>query len=77
MKAGRLKEALALLPDDTEILVWSADTELTSKTYNITIYTDMRTGNTVLVVCAEHDAGNYRDFEHHPGFKVINAWMFD
>lgn len=78
MNVKRLKEALERLDDDTEVIVWDAAMEENRKTYELTIDTDMRSGDTVLVICASEDeSGNLRDYEHHPGFEDINAWIWD
>lgn len=73
----RLKEAIARLEDDTEVIVWASEDETNRSTYELTIDTDMRTGEIKLVICADEEAGNLRDYEHHPGFEDINAWIFE
>lgn len=78
MNIKRLKEAIALLEDDTEVIAFSYATECQYGTENVTIDTDMRTGATVLTICvSEIEAGNLRDFEQHPGFEDINNWLWD
>lgn len=77
MNVKRLKEALERLEDDTEIIVWTSEDEVNRETYELTIDTDMRTGEIKLVICADQEAGNLRDYEHHPGFEDINAWIFE
>ena len=78
MNVKRLKEALERLEDDTEIIVWQAADETNRKTYELTIDTDMRNGDIVLCICAaDEESGNLRDYEHHPGFEDINAWIFE
>ena len=78
MNVKRLKEAIGQLDDDTEIIVWDAKYEENRKTYELTVDTDMRTGNIVLVICAaEEESGNLRDYEHHPGFEEVNSWIFE
>ncbi len=77
MNVKRLKEAVERLDDDTEVIVWDAHTEENRETYELTVDTDMRTGNMVLVICAsDKEAGNLRDYEHHPGFEDINDWIW-
>lgn len=78
MNVKRLKEAIERLDDDTEVLIWQASTEETAGTYELTIDTDMRTGEVKLVICGnDYESGNLRDYEHHPGFEDINAWIFE
>ncbi len=77
MTVKRLREALARLDDDTEVLCWQATTEETTGCYELTIDTDMRNGEIKLVICADdYSSGNLRDYEHHPAFEDINAWIF-
>ncbi len=77
MKAKQLKEALSLLDDDAEVIVWASDDETNREVYALTVDTDMRDGMTVLVICSDQEAGNLRDYEHHPAFEnSINAWIF-
>lgn len=79
MNVKRLREALERLEDETEVIVWQGSDETTRPTYELTIDTDMRCGETKLVICAndEPPTGNLRDYEHHPGFEDINAWIFE
>ena len=78
MNVKRLKEVLDRLDDDTEVIVFSYDTEEQYESHNVTVDTDMRTGATVLTICANKKrAGNLRDFEQHPAFEDINAWLYE
>ena len=77
MNVKRLREALARMDDDDEILVWTSEDEVNRETYELTIDTDMRSGETKLVICADQEAGNLRDYEHHPAYEDINAWIYE
>jgi len=46
---------------------------------NFTVETDMRSGETVviLVLNGEPDSTSARDFEPHPGFEDENSWLLE
>jgi len=45
---------------------------------NFTVETDMRTGETVVILVPrdEPHSTSARDFEPHPGFEEFNSWLF-
>ena len=47
--------------------------------HNLTVETDMRTGETVVILVAEQEpiSTSARDYEPHPGFEEFNAWLYD
>ena len=76
MKVKRLKEALERLPDDAEVIVYSAYDDNQWLTNNVTIDTNMRNGEiTLCIVTRAAEAGNLRDYEPHPAFEDINKWL--
>ncbi len=79
MNVKQLKEALKQIPDDAEVLVWDKATERIYKHQdNLSVDTDMRTGETKLILLADDEkAGNLRDYEPHPAFEEINAWAYE
>lgn len=84
MNVGKLKKALERLEDDTEVLVWDSYHEFLYNTHELTIDTDMRTGEIKLVICGTNDdpgpapkPGNLRDYEPHPAFEDFNKWQWE
>ena len=76
MKVKKLRAALAQLDDNDEVLVWTKEYEKIHSTYELTVDTDMRNGDTVIVICAsDTEHGNLRDYEPHPAFENLNQWQ--
>jgi hypothetical protein len=79
MNVKKLKEVLKQAPDDAEVLVWDKATERIYKSQdNLSIDTDMRTGETKFIILADdEEAGPLRAYEPHPAFEDVNAWAWE
>ena len=75
MKASDLGSARVL--EDLKLMVCQDHDVF--ELHNFTVETDMRTGETVIILVpeAEPTSTSARDFEPHPGFPEFNEWLYE